>query len=171
MTPGATGGFHSRGLSRLILGRMGGYFGFLRPGVLRLGGEVETSSAPAGLMDVSDVVDEPVSRGVDDVTLERDSTVELALARGAVTARSRQSANIACHDNQRLSQFSIFYCSCHVILYLTPGARCGTCAGVTVLHHQLRRMSERFDRKYSVLYSISCTAICMALHDSVRRLT
>jgi hypothetical protein len=98
MTPGATEGFHSRGLSRLILGRIGGYFGFLRGGVLRFGGEVETGSALCGLVEVSDVVDESVSGGVD-VTLERVSSVELALASGTVTARSRHNANIAGHDN------------------------------------------------------------------------
>jgi hypothetical protein len=99
MTPGATGGFHSRGLSILILGRIGEYFGFLRPGVLCFGGEVETGSAIRGLVDASDVVDESVSGGVD-VTLERVSSVELALASGTVTGRSRHNVNIANHDNQ-----------------------------------------------------------------------
>ena len=100
MTPGATGGFHSRGLSRLMLGRMGGYFGFLRAGVLRFGGEVETGSELRGLVDASDVVGEPVSGG-EDVTLERVSSVELALASGTVTARSRHNVNIADHNNQQ----------------------------------------------------------------------
>jgi hypothetical protein len=99
MTPGATGGFHSRGRSRVILGRMGGYFGFLRAGVLRFGGEVETGSALRGLVGASDVVDTPVSVGVD-VTLERVSSVELALASGSVTVRSRHNVNIAGHDSQ-----------------------------------------------------------------------
>ena len=100
MTPGATGGFHSRGLSRVILGRIGGYLGFLRAGVLRFDGAVETGSALRGLVDASDVVDEPVSGGAD-VTLERVSSVELALASGTVTARSRHNVNIADHDNQK----------------------------------------------------------------------
>ena len=83
-----------------MLGRIAGYFAFLRVGVLRLSGEVETGSALLGLVDASDVVDEPVSRGVD-VTLERVSRVELALASGTVTARTRHSVNIAGHDNQQ----------------------------------------------------------------------
>lgn len=83
----------------LILGRIGEYFGFLRPGVLRFGGEVETGSAIRGLVDASDVADEPVSGGVD-VTLERVSSVELALASGTVTARSRHNVNIVDYDNQ-----------------------------------------------------------------------
>ncbi len=99
MTPGATGGFHSRGLSRLIFGRIGGYFGFLRAGLLRFGGEVEGGSTPRGLVDASEVVDEPVSGGVD-VTLERDSSVELARASGTVTARSRHNLNITGHDDE-----------------------------------------------------------------------
>lgn len=99
MMPGATGGFHSRGLPRLILGRIGGYFGFLRAGVLRFG--EETSSAVCGIVEASDVVEEPVSGGVD-VTLERVSSVELALASGVVTARSRHNVNIANHDNNQL---------------------------------------------------------------------
>lgn len=84
----------------LILGRIGEYFGFLRPGVLCFGGEVETGSAIRGLVDASDVVDEPVSGGVD-VTLERVSSVELALASGTVTARSRHNVNIADHDDNQ----------------------------------------------------------------------
>jgi hypothetical protein len=100
MTPGATEGFHSRGLSRLILGRIGEYFGFLRAGVLSFDGEVETGSALCGRADASDVVDEPVSGG-EDVTLERVSSVELALVSGTVTVRSRHNVNIANQDDNQ----------------------------------------------------------------------
>lgn len=71
--------------------------GFLRAGVLPFGGDVESGS---GLVDTSDMVEEPVSGGVD-VTLERDSSVEFPLASGALTARSRHNVNIADHDDQR----------------------------------------------------------------------
>lgn len=101
-TPGAIGTFHSRGLSTLILGRIGEYFGFLRAGVPRFV-EKETGSAPHGLVDVSDVVDEPVSGG-ECVTLETLSSVELALASGAVTARIRHNVNITGHDDQEHEQ-------------------------------------------------------------------
>jgi hypothetical protein len=76
-----------------MLGRIGGYFKFLRPCDLRLGEEVETGSAgfDAGASEVREVV----GGGVD-VALERVPTVEFALATiGTRKARSRARVDIA----------------------------------------------------------------------------
>ena len=88
-----------------MLGRTGGYFGFLRPCVLRFGGDVGSGWAPESV--AASVVAEEEVRGDIGVTLEKDPSVELALASGTGRARSLPRVNICrdCHGQFRL----IFY--------------------------------------------------------------